>query len=66
MLTERADVGHRVTVIQAGTALSSRTRGESNSFNRIEVADGRLDVHPVRWLTTRWQRDESALVTLRH
>lgn len=66
VLTERADDGHRVTVIQAGTALSSRMRGEPNSFNRIEVVDGKLAVHPVRWLTTRWERDEAPLVTLRH
>lgn len=55
---------HRVTVIQAGTALSYRTRGEANSFNRIEITGGRLAVHPVTWYGTRWERDPDPLVVI--
>lgn len=55
---------HKVTIIQAGTALSSRTRGEVNSFNRIEVAATHLEVHPVTWVDTRWVRAREPLIAL--
>ena len=56
--------GRKVTVIQAGTALSARTRGEPNSFNRIEITRNRLAVHAVTWFGTRWERDPDPLVEL--
>lgn len=64
VVAEAGSPDHRVTVIQAGTALSSRTRGEPNSFNRIEIYGGRLAVHKVSWFETRWERDPEPLVAL--
>ena len=64
VVAEAGPPGHRVTVIQAGTALSSRVRGEPNSFNRIEIEGGRLAVHKVSWLDTHWERDAEPIVTL--
>ena len=62
---ERGDA-RKVTVIQAGTALSWRTRGEPNSFNRIVIHDGALAVYPVVWRGRRWEQDAEPLVTLKH
>lgn len=59
-----AALPHRVTVIQAGTALSSRTRKEKNSFNRIAIEDARLSVHPVEWDGAAWSVRETPLVVL--
>jgi 3',5'-cyclic AMP phosphodiesterase CpdA len=56
--------GDQVTVIQAGTALSYRTRGERNSFNRIEIDGPVLSVHTVVWSGSRWDRAEEPLVVL--
>ncbi|WP_420391522.1 metallophosphoesterase family protein [Acuticoccus sp.] len=64
VIAEAGTPAHRVTVIQAGTALSSRTREEPNAFNRIEIEQGRLAVHTVTWLDTRWERDPEPLVTI--
>jgi len=55
---------HRVTTIQAGTALSARTRGEENSFNRIDIADGAMHVHAVVLGEDGWRRAEVPLVTV--
>jgi 3',5'-cyclic AMP phosphodiesterase CpdA len=60
---ERA-AGHSVTVIQAGTALSSRTRGERNSFNRLEIDGHRLCVRTVTWSGRRWELGARPLVVV--
>jgi 3',5'-cyclic AMP phosphodiesterase CpdA len=41
--------GHSALVIQAGTATSSRSRGESNSFNIIKIEQSEITVERVRW-----------------
>ena len=57
---------HRVTVIQAGTALSHRTRGETNSFNEIVVQpEGTVAIHAVVWDGARWSETAEPLATLR-
>lgn len=55
---------HRVTVIQAGTALSSRTRNEPNAFNLIEVDRGQLSVTAVMWGDGAWERQSDPLAVL--
>ena len=40
--------GHSALIVQAGTAISSRSRGEPNSFNVLRVDGGRLTV--ARWV----------------
>lgn len=37
-------------VVQAGTAISTHDRGESNSFNVIRIAAARIDVERVEWM----------------
>ena len=37
-------------VVQAGTATSTRVRGESNSFNVLRIASTRIDVECFQWL----------------
>lgn len=64
VVAEGGAAGRPVTVIQAGTALSARTRGEPNSFNRIEIGPDRLAVHPVTWFGDRWEREPEPLVEL--
>lgn len=64
VVAEAGEPAHRVTVIQAGTALSSRTRDEANAFNLIEIEDGRLAVHPVSWTGVKWARDGTPLVVV--
>ena len=41
--------GHSALVIQAGTATSTRGRGEANSFNLIRVEQPRLIVERLEW-----------------
>ncbi|MEM8664233.1 MAG: metallophosphoesterase [Pseudomonadota bacterium] len=55
---------HRVMTIQAGTALSARTRGEPNSFNRIDVIGERMEVRAVKLTPSGWQADETPLATV--
>jgi hypothetical protein len=47
---ERFDAGgHSSLIIQAGTATSTRGRGEANSFNVIRAGDGRISVERRVW-----------------
>ncbi len=41
---------HDAVVVQAGTATSSRTRGEANSFNVIRVTPGEIQVERRTWI----------------
>ena len=41
--------GVSALVVQAGTALSTRVRGETNSFNALRVASGHIDVDRYAW-----------------
>ncbi|MDQ3133480.1 MAG: metallophosphoesterase, partial [Acidobacteriota bacterium] len=41
--------GHSALVIQAGTATSTRSRGETNSFNVIRVEHPGIEVERVTW-----------------
>ncbi|MGI8991612.1 MAG: metallophosphoesterase family protein [Bryobacteraceae bacterium] len=41
--------GHSALIIQAGTATSTRGRGECNSFNSIEIVRDRIDVTRFEW-----------------
>ena len=43
--------GHSALVIQAGTATSTRGRGEANSFNLIRIEKKRLVVERLEWQT---------------
>jgi Predicted phosphohydrolases len=42
--------GHSAVVVQAGTATSSRGRGEYNSFNKIITAPDRLTIERWTWI----------------
>ncbi|WMS44475.1 metallophosphoesterase [Acuticoccus sp. MNP-M23] len=64
VLAEAETARHRVTTIQAGTALSARTRGEENSFNRIDIEDGAMRVHAVVLGEDGWRRAAVPLVTV--
>lgn len=55
---------HRVTTVQAGTALSARRRGEENSFNQIEITDRVLRVYRVARLEKGWERIPEPLVEI--
>jgi len=53
--TERYNVaGYRALVIQAGTATSSRVRGEPNAFNVIRIRESEMSVE-----THSWQSEEN-------
>ncbi len=47
--------GHSALVIQAGTATSTRGRGEANSFNIIRIEKARLIVERLEWQTEQAQ-----------
>jgi 3',5'-cyclic AMP phosphodiesterase CpdA len=48
--TERHEIaGHTALVIQAGTATSTRGRGELNSFNVIRIRESEVSVEPYSW-----------------
>ncbi|MEM6847500.1 MAG: metallophosphoesterase [Pseudomonadota bacterium] len=57
--------GHTVTAIQAGTALSSRVRGEPNSFNYIEIDDDAMTVAAVTLEGRGGWRRQSTAITIR-
>jgi 3',5'-cyclic AMP phosphodiesterase CpdA len=41
--------GHAALLIQAGTAVSTRSRGEGNSFNLIQATPSRITIHQRSW-----------------
>ena len=41
--------GHSALVIQAGTATSTRGRGEMNSFNRLRIESGLVEIEQWTW-----------------
>ena len=47
--------GHAALVVQAGTATSSRGRGESNSFNVVRIDRPGMTVEHVTWLPEQGQ-----------
>jgi 3',5'-cyclic AMP phosphodiesterase CpdA len=47
--------GHSALVVQAGTAASSRGRGEANSFNIIRIAVPNITVERFEWQLSRAQ-----------
>ena len=52
--------GYSALVVQAGTATSTRGRGEANSFNMIRLAPTRIEVDVMRWQPGRRQFDSRA------
>jgi 3',5'-cyclic AMP phosphodiesterase CpdA len=49
----RSDNPHTLLLIQAGTALSSRTRGVPNSFNCIVLSSDHINLIPYRWTESK-------------
>jgi 3',5'-cyclic AMP phosphodiesterase CpdA len=41
--------GHSALIVQAGTAISNRGRGEFNSFNVLKITAGKLTVERLTW-----------------
>lgn len=41
--------GHSALVVQAGTAISTRGRGEANSFNILRIEPGQIEVERILW-----------------
>ena len=41
--------GHSALVVQAGTATSTRGRGETNSFNCLQIEPGKISVEQILW-----------------
>jgi hypothetical protein len=42
-------------VVQAGSAVSDRLRGEANGYNRIHTEPGRLDIEVLQWSQSRFR-----------
>lgn len=50
LTTERYKItGYSALVVQAGTAISTRGRGEANSFNIIRIEPGKIEVERIAW-----------------
>lgn len=43
--------GHSAIVVQAGTATSTRNRGEPNSFNLVHIHEAEIAVEQFRWMS---------------
>ena len=51
-ISERYELAnHAAIAVQAGTATSTRGRGESNSFNIIRIVPGRIAIERMSWQT---------------
>ena len=57
------DREHGVIIVQAGTATSTRARGETNSFNAIAIEPQRIEVRRFAWSLTEtvFRRESSEL-----
>jgi 3',5'-cyclic AMP phosphodiesterase CpdA len=51
----RAEEGDQLTVLQAGSAISTRLRGEANAYNRVVVENGRARWSAHHWDGTAWR-----------
>jgi 3',5'-cyclic AMP phosphodiesterase CpdA len=58
--------GHCSLIVQAGTAISSRARGEPNSFNVIRIARPEISIERFNWLADRNAFIGSATDYFRH
>ena len=50
-----AEEGSGLTVLQAGSAISTRLRGERNAYNRVVVEDERARWTAHHWDGTAWR-----------
>ena len=58
--------GHNALVVSAGTATSTRVRGESNSFNVIRVLHPHINVERLAWQPERAAFATAATETFKH
>jgi 3',5'-cyclic AMP phosphodiesterase CpdA len=56
--------GHTAILVQAGTAISTRSRGEGNSYNIIEASSHRVVIHKRSWSATTC--DFTELITVEY
>jgi 3',5'-cyclic AMP phosphodiesterase CpdA len=53
--------GSGALIVLAGTATSTRVRGEANAFNLLEIDGDRLQVHRLEWQPREQTFAEAAL-----
>jgi 3',5'-cyclic AMP phosphodiesterase CpdA len=58
--------GHSALVVQAGTAISTRGRGETNSFNIIQIEHPHISINQQTWQPTREDFSTSSLAYFQH
>jgi 3',5'-cyclic AMP phosphodiesterase CpdA len=58
--------GHSALVVQAGTATSTRSRGEANSFNVIRLAHPKIAVERMMWQSEGGTFGSAGLENFRH
>jgi 3',5'-cyclic AMP phosphodiesterase CpdA len=58
--------GHSALVVQAGTATSTRSRGEANSFNVIRIAHPHITIERLVWQAEKAFFDLSSTEHFRH
>lgn len=57
-----SDLDHAALVVQAGTATSTRGRGEANSFNVIDIEPARITVRRHAWQSGSLRFEEAGVV----